>query len=235
MSKIFEKVIKFQLAKFIICAIFFAALILLLGYYNLENTKISVLYGGLSTGLIIAGIQLLFSWGEFNEMEKIKKMGIKKILPHRDDERLYRNVIRNSKREILVLGNTASRFFIDFADETRDDKKTLIDALGRGTKVKILLPNPKWLSAQDKLRAQISLKKIKELSSRYKTFFECRYYDHAPFHSLVLADDHCLVGPIFPNIPSKDSPAIYTDNNSIYANSYLRYFDYEWEDAKLCT
>lgn len=235
MKKIFEEAIRIQLAKFIIFIIFLVALILLIVYHNLESTKISVVCGGLATGLIIAGIQLLFSWSEFTEMEKIKRLGIKKILPHRDDERLYRNVILNSKREILVLGNTASRFFTDFADETRSDKKALIDALGRGIKVRILLPDPKWLSLQDQHRAKISLEKIKKLSFGYRTFFECRYYDHAPFHSLVLADNNCLVGPIFPNIPSKDSPTIYTDNISIYANSYLRYFEHEWRSAISCT
>ena len=234
MKKIFEYAIKIQLPKLIVLGIFMGAISFIILYYNVNDPKISVLYGGLATGFIIAGIQLLFSWGEFNEMERIKKLGIKRILPYRDDERLYRDIINKSNNEILVLGNTASRFFIDFADETRPDKKALIDALGRQVKVRILLPDPKWLSIDDKPRAETSISKIKELGKKYKRFFECRYFDHAPFHNLVLADNNCLVGPIFPNIPSKNSPAIYTDDNSIYVRPYLKYFECEWKDAKPC-
>jgi len=234
MKKIFEDIIKIQCAKLIIFVIFLAAIIFLIFYYNVGEPKVSVLFGGLATGLIIAGIQLLFSWGEFTEMEKIKRLGIKKILLYRDDEKLYRSIISKSNHEILVLGNTAYRFFSDFADETRSDKKALIDALGRQVKVRILLPAPKWLSTDDKPRAEIALSKIKELFSKYKSFFECRYFDHAPCHNLVLADNDCLVGPIFQNIPSKNSPAIYTDNNSIYVKPYLKYFEHEWKDAKSC-
>ncbi|MBU1809393.1 MAG: hypothetical protein KJ661_07550, partial [Candidatus Omnitrophica bacterium] len=80
MKKIFEDIIKIQCAKLIIFVIFLAAIIFLIFYYNVGEPKVSVLFGGLATGLIIAGIQLLFSWGEFTEMEKIKRLGIKKIL-----------------------------------------------------------------------------------------------------------------------------------------------------------
>lgn len=232
---IFTKGIYIYLYKIIFFLLIAAAVVFAYNYFNVNDPKTSALYGGLTTGLIVAIIQLLIMWSDHSEIEKIKKLKIKKILPHRDDEKLYGDIIKQSEKEIRVLGNTASRFLQDFADENRKDKRVLLDALSRKVKVKFLLPHPKWLATDDdKDKANIAERKIADLSIKYSNLFECRYYDHAPFHNLVMADDECLVGPIFPHISSKDSPAIYTDNSSIFVKPYLKYFEYEWERAKPC-
>lgn len=199
------------------------------------NSTVTPLLGGMTTGLLVALLQLLLMWTEHNEIEKTKKLGIKKLLPHRDDEGFYRKVIEKTKKEIRVLGSTASRFMIDFADENREDKRALIDALNRKVQVKFLLPEPNNLwKEDDKPRAEIALKSIQGLKDKYGDLVECRHYTHHPFHNLVLADNDCFVGPIFPNRTSKDTPTIYTNKSSVFAESYLEYFHFEWEKAKTC-
>lgn len=232
---LFNKTLYIHFYKVILLILITLIIILAINYFYVDNPKTSALFGGLTTGLIVAVIQLLLMYSDHLEIEKIKKLKIKKILPHRDDEKLYRDIIKQSEKEILVLGNTAIRFLQDFADQSRNDKRALLDALARNVKVKLLLPNPRWLATDDdKDKAKMSSRKIAELSKKYSNLFECKYYDHAPFHNLVMADDECLVGPIFPHISSKDSPAIYTDNSSIFVKPYLKYFEYEWEQAKPC-
>lgn len=158
--EIFKKQLNIYLYKIIIVVVLFAICLFLVIYFNSKaSSPVTPLLGGLTTGLFVALLQLLLMWTEHNEMEKIKKLGVKEILTHRDDEGLYRKVIERAEREILVLGNTASRFMEDFADDTRSDKRALIDALGRNVSVKFLLPQPDYLwKSNDKDRANISLR-----------------------------------------------------------------------------
>ena len=235
MNKIFHKTIRIYDFKIIMFVFVMGALLFLYLFLDEKDPKSYSLYGGIAIGLIMAFIQLLLAWYEHKEVEEIKKLGIKKILPHRDDEKLYKGIIENANEEIIILGNTASRFFQDFADEKRSDKRALLDAFSRKVKFKLLLPDPKFLNEPDDIsKAAISKRRIIELSKKYPDLFECRYYDHIPYHNLVLADNECLVGPIFPDISSRHSPAIYSDTTSVFVESYLKYFDYEWEHAKPC-
>lgn len=232
---IFKTTINVYLFKIIIFILFFFAVVFTYYFFKIEDPKISALFGGLATGLIVAVIQLFLMWSDYAENEKIKQLKIKKILTHRDDELLYRNIIMQSNEQIWVLGNTALRFLQDFADKKREDKKALLDAFSRNVKVRLLLPDPKYLASQDdKDKAVTANRKILELTEEYSSLFECRYYDHAPYHNMVMADNECLVGPIFPDISSKDSPAIYTDESSIFVKPYIKYFEFEWGKATPC-
>ena len=234
--EIFKKLLNIYLYKIIVVVVSVVICVFLVIYLNSKaSSPFTPLLGGLTTGLIVALLQLLLMWTEHNEMEKTKKLGIKEILPHRDDKNFYRKVIERTKKEICVLGSTASRFMKDFADESREDKKALIDALNRSVHVKFLLPEPIFLwNEEDKTKADTSLKSIKGLKTKYGNLVECRHYSHHPFHNLLLADKDYFVGPIFPNRTSENTPTIYTDENSIFAKSYLEYFKFEWEKAKPC-
>lgn len=124
----------------------------------------------------------------------------------------------------------------DFADETRDDKKALIEALNRNVQVKFLLPDPEYLwHESDKPKGLETIRRIGELKTKYGELIECRHYNHKPFHNLVLADQNCFVGPVFPKRTSQNTPTIYTDTESIFAKSYLEYFEIEWQGATSCS
>lgn len=235
MMEFFKKVLNIYLYRIIFWFVAIVILLCLCWYFRESNIKLATLLGGLTTGLFVGWLQLLLMATEHREMEKIKRLGIKEILSHRDDESFYRKVIERAEEEIFVLGNTAFRFMNDFADETRKDKRALIDALNRKVHTKFLLPEPDSLwNPDDKDRAGISLRSIKELKTKYNDLVELKYYSHPPFHSLVLSDNDCFVGPIFPNRTSRNTPTIYTDKSSIFAKSYLEYFEYEWSKAKPC-
>jgi hypothetical protein len=232
---LFKTGLYIYLYKIILALLVLVTIIFSYFYFKIADPKTSALLGGLATGLLVAIIQLLMMWSDYAEAEKFKKLKIKKILPHRDEESLYKNIIMQSNEEICVLGNTASRFLADFADKNRPDKRALLDAFLRDVKVKFLLPNPKHLITKaDQIKAQMAELRILELLSENEDNFECKYYDHAPSHNLIIADNECLVGPIFPNISSKDSPAIYTDKSSVYVKPYIKYFKAEWASAEPC-
>ena len=158
---IFTKGIYIYLYKIILSLLIAVIVFFIYLYFKEVDPKIYALYGGLIAGLIVAVIQLLINLSEHYEIEKIKKLKIKKILPHRDDEKLYGDIIKQSEKKIWVLGNTAIRFLQDFADENRKDKRALLDALARNVKVKLLLPDPRWLATHnDKNKTKMSSKKI---------------------------------------------------------------------------
>lgn len=52
-----------------------------------------------------------------------------------------------------------------------------------------------------------------------------------PTHSIFLFDENCLIGPIFDNLESKDTPTIVAKKNSPFVKDYLEYFDSEWSEA----
>lgn len=232
--RFFKITLNIYLSKIIIVLLAFAIIVIILLYYQEPDPKQSALLGGLATGLMVAGLQLLLSWTEHVENEKIKRLRVKQILATRDDEKLYRRIIDNANSQVLMLANTAYRFLEDFADEdiARQDKRALIKALERGVSVKILLPEPQYLTLEDdKDKANISARKFNNLKSKFGDKFQVRYYNHSPAHNLLVVDHECLAGPIFPDISSKNSPAIYTDDESTFIKPYIKYFEAEWDKA----
>lgn len=91
-------------------AIIAISIVLIAYFYSKPDSKVTPLLGGIATGMLVAVLQLLLMWTEHNQIENIMKLGIKNILPYRDDKNFYENVIKGTKKEIRVLGSTASRF-----------------------------------------------------------------------------------------------------------------------------
>ena len=132
------------------------------------------------------------------------------------------------------MGVTASRFMDHFADKQSDRTETrvLLDALARQVKVRILVPKSEYLaSVDDKGNADRAKRCFEAVVTRHDNF-ECRYFSHVPAHSLVVVDEECIIGPVFPDVRSKDTPCIHITASSPYAKKYLEYFDKEWTNAK---
>lgn len=231
--KLFSQRINIGLAKIVLITLI--AAILLLAYFFFTgslDSKWTTLYGGLVTGLVVAIIQLLFEWYEHKEIEKFKSLGIERIIPHRDDEVYYRNLIISARKRIDVLGVTANRFMLDFADSAsnRSEKKVLIDALNRGVKVRILVPERNFLRPKDAIAFEQARGHFVTTKALYSGF-EYGYFSHIPAHSIVLVDEECLLGPVFPSLQSKDTPCIQMNAQSAFALPYLSYFEEEWNNA----
>ncbi|MGZ8955338.1 MAG: hypothetical protein ACXW0Q_11725 [Methylovulum sp.] len=217
--------------------IFIIALLLILFLFDvLTGPKWESVIPGLLTGFIIAIFQAFLSWYEFKEMDEYHELKIRKILPDRKNPLYYGNLISKARKEIKIQGVTAERFLRDFANDNPNapgNEKLLFQAFARNVKVTLLIANKDWLDSEDdKLKAAAAEPKLKSLSDKYTDSFQYTEYEHAPTHSIVMIDEECIVGPIFPNISSMYTPAIHLKNDSQFAKYYVEYFDNEWNRWK---
>lgn len=232
---IYKKVLKFKLSITILLLLIITILILIILYFNSDEKQVKYfqLIGGLTSGFIVVLIQFLFNWTDYTNKEKIKNLGVSRILTFRDDETIYREFIQTSKSRLWIMGVTASRFMQDFADDnrTRADKRVVIELLKNRVSVRILVPYVDFLPERDKSNFEIAKKFFEKVKGQYSNF-EYRYFKHIPAHSIFVVDEECLLGPVFPNIASKDSPCIQIKATCDFAIKYLQYFETEWENAK---
>lgn len=233
MKQIFDIKIKLRLSAIVLVVLLLAVIVAGWYYYSYASTKTGVLMGSLAAGLFVALIQLIISWQEYKMAEQVKDLKLVKILYDRDDRTYYENLIKESKKEIKVMGVTAKRFFEHFADMSkgaRGNARVLIDALNRGVKVEILLPTKEYLT-EDKQsgyeQVQQIWQKIKE--SYPRADITIKYFHHVPAHSIFIVDNKCIVGPVFENVESKNTPALHLDNESPFAVNYIEHFDEEWK------
>jgi hypothetical protein len=193
-----------------------------------------VFISGLVPGLAVALIQFLLSWVEFKKISKFAAMKIKGVLSSRDEEAYYCNLISSAQTRIEVLGVTAQRFVRDFADDAslKPERKVLLKALERDVAVRVLVPEKKYLNQNDAdYKFPVAQRAFLDLTSRYPKLFEVRYFSHTPIASIVSIDEDVLVGPIFQNRESRNTPAIHTSSGSMLAQSYLSHFEDEWKQA----
>jgi hypothetical protein len=131
------------------------------------------------------------------------------------------------------LGITASRFLDDFAHKDRTDSQALLRVMKlHDVKVRLLLPKNSFLEEKDKGRTASAYARIEELRAEFSSCFAARFFACVPAHSIVCADDECLVGPVFRNVASKDCPAIHVEASSPFVHHYLNFFEDEWKDAE---
>ena len=141
--------------------------------------------------------------------------------------------IRNTNRRLDLMGVTAVRFFNDFADTSvgaPDNAIVLLQALERGVHVRVLLPTDEFLPEAKRIDSAKVKTKYKELTQRYQNI-EIRYFGHTAAHSIFRIDDSCIIGPVFPLLESRNTPALHVMNSSPMALNYLDYFESEWNQA----
>lgn len=194
---------------------------------NADARYIGIL-SGLVTGLVIAAIQFLTQYIEQTTLAEYKKHGLDEFLPNRKDAVYYRKLIKQTDigDQIVVVGVTCNRLLDDFANPTNNQSQDLLEAMARNVDVILLLPKVKYL-----IEPNLSdfnnktLPKALAIEAQHPTRFKIRYYDFEPSHSIFLAGSYCLVGPIFKNIPSRDTPAIKFHKDGRYIKPYLQYIN----------
>jgi hypothetical protein len=216
-------------------------IILILSYWYFylpeNNEKLGAILSGLITGFVALIVQLWFSWEEQSKLKKYDDLKIINILAARDDDEYYRPLIKNAKKEIKVLGVTCLRFLEDFANyeaSAPERNKILLNALDKNKlKVMILVADESCLDARYGNKAKVAEAKprLEWLSEKYPNCFFYRFYKHNPTHSVMVIDDESIVGPIFPDVSSKYSPAIHLKNDSKFVEHYRAYFDKEWDEC----
>lgn len=227
---IYKKFIRFNMAKAIMFLLLLFTVLLTILFFKVEDPQYSSLVSGLATGFALATIQFFFSWYEYNKIDKYERMMIKDIRPDRDKRELYESLITSAQKEILILAVTANRLINDFADETSNQprSKVLLSALSRGVQIKILLPDKASLEPSSQVYFDEIQRKFQIIKGRHLNF-EFKYFTHQPYHSIFLADDDCIIGPVFPGVSSRNTPSIYVESASPLASTYLEYFRNEWQ------
>ena len=189
--------------------------------------------GSLAAGLIVAIIQLIIAWQDYKHNEKLKELKLIEIMYNRASRDKYANFIKTCNRELDVMGVTAVRFFTDFADTSDgapENAKVLLRALERGVHVRILLPTQDYLPDDKKADFNKVKEKCCNLENRYN--LEIKYFNHTATHSIFRVDDTCIIGPVFPELESRNTPAMHLMKSSPMAVRYMDYFESEWNVAK---
>lgn len=200
-----------------------------------DDQKLLGIISGLITGFIVLVFQVWLSWVELKKMEKFDELRIVDILARKDEREDYARFISTAKKKLWMLCVTAHSFLEDFADEesTRAGANALLKVLeNKKVEVRFLIALPESLAVDDvyhKNKAQMAELRLKELSSKFANF-KYAYFNHPPMHSILTVDDESIVGPIFPGIRSKNTPAIHLKNDSAFVKHYLEYFRDEWEE-----
>lgn len=234
-----------KIAIYVLLPIFLIALYI--AYINKSSNFWLTVAGGIATGTLVAIAQYFVSLSEYkeidkaykklsnkeNEIKELKSIGVKKILPARDDPKVYGRIIENSKDKIWVMGNTASRLLEDFANMAGSTtyKDVLLDFLERGGEVKILIAEKKHLfTYKDEKKFDVVKIELEKLRSKYPKF-KFKYFKHIPTHSIFIFDEFCLLGPIFDNVDSKATPVLGMDTSCEYAQKYINYFNHQWAQS----
>ena len=69
---------------------------------------------------------------------------------------------------------------------------------------------------------------IEKLKDKYKRRIEMRRFDFQARHSMVRVDNDLIVGPVFQEVESRNTPAIHVDIKSAFAEKYVEYFSWVW-------
>jgi hypothetical protein len=233
--EIFKTKIKIKLTAIVSLVLFIITIIVLVLFLNTEdNDKIGTILGSVCAGLIVALIQFFISWQDYKQTEKLRELELIEVLYDRDDRTFYENYIKKSKRKISMMGVTGGRFFKDFADDSQNatsNAKVLIEALNRGVIVRILLPELDFVDENKKNDVKTVIEQAGKIKEKFPNHFEIKHFKHVPAHSIFCIDDKCIVGPVFPELESKYTPALYLHNSSPIADRYLKYFENEWGKA----
>lgn len=233
---IFGKNIKVTLGKVILIFLFVILVVSVVSYLWIGDPSDmwGAFFGSLGAGMIVAIIQYLIAWQDYKQTEKLKELKLVEFLNNRRENEQYGEYIKSATGKIDVMGSTAVRLFRDFADTTKgapESTKVLISALDKKIKIRILLPKEEYLINDGKrMDAKEVRAKYNELKKTYNNI-EIKYFDHKAAHSIFRIDDTCIIGPIFPNIESRNTPALHVMSSSPMAVNYLDYYDLEWEKA----
>ncbi|WP_405121806.1 hypothetical protein [Pseudomonas petroselini] len=194
------------------------------------------LLSGLVSGIGIASIQFLTQYIEQNTLAEYKKYGLVEFLTNRKDPEYYRPLIKKTKvgDKIIVAGVTCNRLLDDFANPDTLESQDLLEAMARGVEVTLLLPKIKYLGDADTSDFKYkTLPKSQKITANSFGLFKILYYDFEPSHSIFLAGSSCLVGPIFKNKKSKDTPAINFHKDGLFTKPYLDYINETLSNASV--
>jgi hypothetical protein len=213
----------------------FLAIVFSFLYWKSDPTsspKLSALFAGFASAFLVAFFQLFSSILDAIKLSNYEKLGVEGILGNgRRGKDNYEPHISKANKVILVMGVTASRFMSDFGQST-DKNNELTLALARGVTAKFLLPKKEHIRDVDKEKVkETTLPTYNNLKKQYGDKISLKFFDHIAAHSIVVADNTCISGPVFEGVESKDTPAVILKSDSDFAKTYIDNFNREWKLA----
>ncbi|MEW8460389.1 MAG: hypothetical protein AB2653_08810, partial [Candidatus Thiodiazotropha endolucinida] len=229
MKTVMKTTIRMPLSYAILGGLILIAAVTLYLFFGTEDPKLSTIIGGICGGVIVYIISFLISIYEYRSIDRFRELGVKEVLPNRRGTDYYAELLGEASEIVVVTGTSCSRFIDDFANNDNDDH-VLLDALrkNKGLNVKLMVPLEKYMDELSKTKFASGEEKLRKLLSDFPGRIEMRRFNHEPRHSFVRVDKDLVVGPVFVETESQDSPAIHLDVNSAYAGKYLHDFDRVW-------
>ena len=224
MKTAMEKLVTAQMRFIFLGCLLLSIVIFTALFFWVDDDKISAFLGGMSGGLVGVTISFLFSMYEYANMDRYRALGVRNILSDRRDTSYYENIVKDAKEIVQVMGTSCIRFIEDFADPASDEH-VLLDAMSNhdNLKITILVPKEENMDGKSKSNFETGKEKIYQLQNRFQDRVFLKRYNFEPRHSLVRVDSNLIVGPVFQEVESKNSPAIHLTTNSAYAKKYLDY------------
>lgn len=232
MKAVMKTVIKTPLRYVILVCLILATAGSLYYFLGVSDPKISTLVGGICGGLIVYIINFLLTIYEYKSIDRFRELGIKEVLPNRRSTDYYSDLLSKANEIVVVVGTSCTRFIDDFANK-ENDKHILIDALrkNRNLKVQLMVPQKDYMDNQSKTRFGSGKSKLKKLLNDFPQKVEMRCFSFYPRYSFVRVDDDLIVGPVFVDTESKNSPAIHLNVNSAFSEKYINDFNRIWENS----
>ena len=229
-----EKLVTAHLRHILLGFLLLGLIIVTVLFFCVDNAKWSAFLGGISGGLFGVTITFLFSMYEYGAIDRYRALGVLDILADRRDTSYYKNIVKDAKEIVQVMGTSCARFIEDFADADSDEH-VLIDALKKhdNLKITLLAPTKECMDDNSKLNFEAGKEKLDKLQDRFPDRVFLKRYNFEPRHSLVRVDSDLIVGPVFQGVESKNSPAIHLTTDSAYAQKYLEHVD--WVLSKKCS
>lgn len=211
------------------------AMIIVTGFFIwVDNEKLSAFLGGIDGGLVGVTISFLFSMYEYKEIDRYRALGVLDVLANRRDGSYYKKIVEKAKGKVQVMGTSCTRFINDFADLSSDEH-VLIDALNnhQNLQIELLVPTDKNMDKQSEFKFKAGKEKLNRLQNNFQGRVQLKRFDFQARHSLVRVDNDLIVGPVFQGVESQNAPAIHLDVNKEFAEKYLEYFEWAWEESLL--
>ncbi|GMM91700.1 hypothetical protein MTsN3n11_00020 [Qipengyuania sp. MTN3-11] len=210
----------------------------LLGYLlyvvDSSNVKLLGLLGGVASGIIVYLVTFLSVLAPLQRVDHFDRLGVIDLLENRHDKEYYREIVKNCRERVDVMGASCTRFVEDFLD-LESENKVLVEALDRHKRlaIRFLIPTDEFMSKSTQNRITDLMPKFNELKKKYADRVQLGRFEGEAAHSFVLVDEHLIAGPIFAREKSKYAPAVHVAASTPFARKYAEHFQDVWDAAPI--
>lgn len=177
---IYEWICSIKVVSFIIFAYVILTFSTGVVYYLTETgSKWGAVVGSLFAGLVVAIIQLIVSYQDYTRNEAFRKLRLLEIFDTRNERDVYGKYLSTASREVRIMGDTASRFFNDFANTAPEAPKSdriVLELLRKNVEIKVLIPEKEYLDEAKHAKYDFVKNKVRELKTDRHNNLTVKYF-----------------------------------------------------------